>query len=214
MGITIAEARPPYVMFEVKSEEDRAASLEAGHYVAKDVHYAIITPQGSKDRFERRVDEWLEACAQSVSEKRLPDAWYNHYKAIYAAWKADQAMPLNGTSIKNWSVLSPAQIETLTRLRILTIEDIAAANEETIARIGMGARALKDKAVAWLQSTNSQVIDMKKEVDDLKKQNADLSEKLGAAIAALEKIAAQEASQKKSVPTVLIEEGKPAARKL
>ena len=32
------EERPPFVRFEVRAEEDRQASIEAGHYVGKDVH--------------------------------------------------------------------------------------------------------------------------------------------------------------------------------
>lgn len=39
--VQIAEARPPYVTFEFRAEEDRAASIEAGHYVSKDVAYAL-----------------------------------------------------------------------------------------------------------------------------------------------------------------------------
>ena len=44
----IMQARPPYVQFEMRAVEDRQASIDAGHYVAKDVAYAIITPAGSR----------------------------------------------------------------------------------------------------------------------------------------------------------------------
>ena len=37
---------------------------------------------------------------------------------------------------------------------VRTVEDLSAANEETIARIGMGGRALKDKAVSWLSAAS------------------------------------------------------------
>jgi len=189
MGITIAEARPPYVTFEVQAVEDRAESEKVGHYVSKDVHFAIITPQGSKDRIVRQVDEWLTQSEQQVQEMRLPETWLKHYKALYAAWREGVAAPVNGTSIRDWAGLSPSQVENLTRARVLTVEDLAAANEETLARIGMGGRSLKDRAVTWLQSTSGEVL-------ELKRQNADLSEKLAKAVAALEAIAAQEEARK------------------
>ena len=40
-------------------------------------------------------------------------------------------------------------------LHIRSVEDLAAANEEVLARIGMGGRALKQRAVDWLTSAGS-----------------------------------------------------------
>jgi hypothetical protein len=50
------ELKPPYVRFEVRSVEDRTASIESGHYVGKDVIFAIVTPAGTRDRIEREAD--------------------------------------------------------------------------------------------------------------------------------------------------------------
>lgn len=50
-----------------------------------------------------------------------------------------------GTDIRNWPVVSPAQIKNLFELHVHTIEDLAAANEEVISGIGMGGRMLKQK---------------------------------------------------------------------
>ena len=41
--IEIQQARPPYVQFELRAVEDRNASLEAGHYIAKDVAFDRFT---------------------------------------------------------------------------------------------------------------------------------------------------------------------------
>jgi hypothetical protein len=46
-------------------------------------------------------------------------------------------------------------VKSLLDAKVRTVEDLAQANEETIAMLGMGGRALKDKAVSWLQSANS-----------------------------------------------------------
>lgn len=150
-----AEDRPPYVQFEIQTVEDRAASLEAGHYVVKDVVFAIVTPAGSKDRIPREANAWFAQLAQQVQENRFPAAWLQQYKAAYEAFKNDREPPLNGTSIRYLTVLSPAQIQACLNFSVKTIEDLATANEETLGRLGMGARMLKQKAVEWLESSKS-----------------------------------------------------------
>ncbi|UOF77815.1 p50 [Bacteriophage sp.] len=147
------EDRPAYVMFEVRPVEDRQASIDAGHYVAKDVDYAIITPAGSKDRIERIVDEWFPQMEEAVRGERFPVEWLRKYRENYNAWKSGQEIPLSGTHVRAWPVASPAQVQALLNLRLLTVEDLAVANEETLNRLGMGFRALRDKAVNWLASS-------------------------------------------------------------
>lgn len=155
MQPSIAEDRPPYITFGVKAEEDRAASIAAGGYRAKDVHYVYITPQGSKDRIERVVADWFAHLRAEVKQQRFREDWLDKYEKAYERWKAGQENPLEGTSVKNWPVLSPSQVLLLQELHVLTIEDMARANEETIGRIGMGGRALKQQAETWLESQNS-----------------------------------------------------------
>ena len=176
------EERPALVRFERVAVEDKAASLQAGHYVAKDVDYALITPPYSKDVFKIKIPQWFANMQQDVANGRLPEKWERDYRDTYERWKAGQEIPLNGVPIKGWGVISPAQQETLTRLNILTVEDLAAVNDEGIRRIGMGAVELKNKAKAWL----AQIKDkgpLTQEVAALKTEN----DVLKASVAALEK---------------------------
>lgn len=165
--------RPPYVTFETRAEEDRAASIEQGAYATKDVDYAFITPAGSKDRIERRVAEWFENLQQQVGEGRFPREWFNAYKEAYAAWKADRELPEDGHPIKNWPVASPSQCKSLLDLHIRTVEDLAVANEETLGRLGMGGRGLKQRAVDWLQSANAGKVSG--EMQELREANSALT---------------------------------------
>ena len=148
-------SRPPYVLFEIRAVEDRDASITAGSYVAKDVDFAIITPQGSKDRIERVATEWLTNLEQQAREKRIPDTWVNAFRGAYKAWKAGNEIAVIGTDIRAWPVASPAQVKILQGLHVRTVEDFASCNEETINRMGMGGRALKTRAEEWLKSANS-----------------------------------------------------------
>lgn len=189
----ILEDRPPYVVFETRGEEDRNASIEAGHFVARDVDYAIITPMGSKDRIERQADEWLAKLKQDVVEGRFKQEWLNAYNSMYKDWKAGSETPLTGTAVENWPAASPAQVKTLRQFQVRTIEDLAVANEETLARLGMGGRGLKQKAIDWLASADSgksaeALSALKVEVESLKERNTFL-EKRVVELAALEEAA-------------------------
>lgn len=142
--------RPAYVRFERIPVEDKQASVRDGHYVARDVDYALITPPYSKDVFKQKVDAWLADLKFQVQNDRIPQEWVDQYDRQYQAWKNGQEIPLNGTAIRGWGVISPAQQETLIRMNIMTVEDLSLINDEGIKRVGMGAIDLKNKAKAWL----------------------------------------------------------------
>lgn len=146
------EERPAYVRFERRPMEDKAASIREGRYVAKDVDFALVTPPYSKDCVEYKVEQWLINMDRNVRAGRIPEKWADQWKASYNSWKNGQEMPLSGTPIKGWGVLSPAQQQTLIAMNCLTVEDLAGINDEGLRRIGMGAIELRDKAKNWLAS--------------------------------------------------------------
>lgn len=182
--VEVAAERPPYVTFEVRAIENRNASIEQGHYVAKDIDFALITPAGSKDRVERIVAEWFAKLDEDVRSQRVNPAWPAAFKEAYKAWKEGREIPVDGTPILTWPLLSPAQVKTLIDCQIRTIEDLAASNEDTLSRIGMGGRALKQRAIDWLASASSigkpseELSKLKVEGETLKQQNIDLLAKV------------------------------------
>lgn len=141
----------PLVRFERRAIEDKAASIQAGHYVAKDIDYALVTPPYSKDVMHHKLPNWFEQLELDAQKGRVPREWVERVKQSYEFFKRGQEMPLDGSPIRGWGVISPAQQETLIRLNIMTVEALAAANEEGLRRIGMGAMELKHKASAWLK---------------------------------------------------------------
>lgn len=145
------EERPPYVTFEVRAVEDRNKSIAAGHWVGMDTDFVMITPQGSKDRIERDVKGWFAMLEQMVREQRFPQRWLSAYREIYQAWKKGEEVSLDGTPLRSWPPLSPSQYKLLKEIRLYTVEDLAQANEETIGRIGPGARSLVSTAQEWLK---------------------------------------------------------------
>jgi hypothetical protein len=184
------EPKPPYVRFEIRPEEDRAATIKAGHYVGNDVVYAIVTPAGTKDRIEKKVDDWLANLEEGVKQERVPESWLHHYRRKYEDYKASRETPETGAPIKDWPSVTPAQVNSLLDMGITTVELLAEANEEALARLGMGARALKQKAVIWLESSNEQGKLVEK-MNALEIENLELKERDKERDAQIKKLQAQ-----------------------
>lgn len=151
-NVALMPQRPPYVEFERRAEEDRAATIEKGYHVAKDVDYAIIRAIGAKDSVDKEAQPWLDHLAVLAQRGDYPKPWVDFFKDQYAKWKAGHELEVNGIHVKSWPGISPAQRDNLIAARILTVQDVAAANEETLTRIGMGARQLQQRAQAYLDA--------------------------------------------------------------
>jgi hypothetical protein len=147
---------PPYIRFETRAIKQFKTAEEGGTVFFKDVDYALVTSHGSKDTVEKALPEWFTQLENEVRQDRLPGNWLEAYKRSYEKWKAGEELPVIGTPIKNWPVLSPAEAKMLNELGIRAVEDLANANEELIARIGMGARSLVQRAKDWVTSYSGQ----------------------------------------------------------
>jgi hypothetical protein len=113
---------------------------------------ANITPHCSKDIMKYKVINWFNQLKTDVLNGRIPQEWLDKYQVAYQAWQRGQELPIDGFPIKGWGVCSPAQQETLIKMHILTVEQLADVTHEGIQRIGMGGVDLKNKATAWLQA--------------------------------------------------------------
>lgn len=149
----LPEGRPPFVRFELRQVEDRDETIKQGHWVGRDVAYALITPRGSKDVHEQVATVWLENMAQEVREERFPQQWLNLFTDSFKRWTDGHEAKLDGTSLREWPPIRPAQLRMLTEVGIHTVEDLANANEEAIGFLGMGGRALATSAKNWLQAS-------------------------------------------------------------
>lgn len=144
---------PAYVQFEVRSIQDRHASVEAGHYVGTDVDFAVITPPGGNTRFEQAVTDWLQGLKQQAVQGR--ESFYKHYNDLYEAWKQGQEVPLTGTSLKNWGGITPTELATCLSLNIRTLEELRDLSETGLQKLGMGGRSLQKKAALYLEEAQS-----------------------------------------------------------
>ena len=144
--------RPPYVQFEQRAVEDRNATIKAGGLVMRDVDYVIVMQVGSKDTVEKDALDWLNDLDRLAQNGNYPIEWAQHFRRQYESWKAGYATPELGLSVRQWPSLSKAQAENLLAAGVRTVEDVATMNEQTMQRVGMGARELQRKARAYVDS--------------------------------------------------------------
>lgn len=195
MEIFDKKDRPAWVRFEVVEKEDKQKSIAAGYYVGKDVDYALVTPPGTKDVFKQEVQTWLKQLRVDASAGRISEAWVDQYADAYKRWKAGQEIPVNGTPLKGWLRISPAQQKACLEMGVGTIEDLAALNDEGLRRLGMGALQLKQTAVAELAAA--------KDIGPVVKRNAELEQEVSVLKGSLENLQAQ--------VSVLMAQSKPEA---
>ena len=142
-----------YVDFELRPEEDREESIKTGMPVFKDIEFAVITMPGGGLVVDKIITDELLYEWQHGDNRRKPPSPFA-YRA-YEAWKAGLDIPLNGTDLKNWPGVTPAQLKTCQAATIRTIEDLANANADAVRKLGMGGVALMEKAKAYLASAGT-----------------------------------------------------------
>lgn len=143
----------PYVAFETRTEEDPRRTKEEGRMVYVDRDYARITPPGSRDVHYERLPQWFDKLNVDFKSGRVMPEWVARWKAAYEQYKQGKELPLEGTPIRGWNMLSGAQQQNVIQCNILTVESLATANAEALAQLGMGAIELKRRAEAWVTQT-------------------------------------------------------------
>lgn len=80
----------------------------------------------------------------------VDDAIKARFPEHYARWQATKKdMHIDGTPLKQWPLLSPAQIAEFNALNILSVEMLAELSDGNVAKIFDG-RQWREKAKAWL----------------------------------------------------------------
>ena len=93
--------------------------------------------------------------------------WPEHWKAFIEGGEA----PLHGIPLKEFPMLTPADIATCHRYYIRTVEDLADYPDGQLKNIGSRGTSLKQKAVKFLEYRKGPDIEaMQKRISELEKQ--------------------------------------------
>ncbi len=145
--------KPAHVTFRTIEKHMPKQSNKEGRYISKDVDMAEVRQLGSVDSIVWEVEKWFANNELEVKAERLNPAHDAYYREAYRRWKAGQEEPVEGTPIKSWPVISPAQVGLLLSIGIRTVEDLSTLTDEGVKRIGMGGVDFKNKAKAWLAAS-------------------------------------------------------------
>ena len=152
----LQQAQKPIAIFHTDAVAIKDKDGITGY---KNVHFVTVQQAGSKDSVEKIAEEWLADLLRKSATRGDFDnqadeyrEWYDYFKKRFDAYTQDLEMPLDGTPIKMCLAFTPAERAQCEHIKIYTLEDLAACNEEVIQRLGMGARTLKTKATKMLET--------------------------------------------------------------
>lgn len=154
--------------FYVQAMPDGKRSQEEGRPIFREVEMIEIRIAGDKT---------------TVIDTKVTDEHRQRWPRHYEAFKACQKTATIGTPVEEWPILTVSRVAELKALNIFTVESLAELSDTGLAKLGMGARELQNKAKAFLESaksgavTNQLVADnerMKMEIQMLKDQIREL----------------------------------------
>lgn len=161
-----------YVRFYSSPQLNKVQSEKEGRPVFEDRDFIEIRKPGSPHPL-------FEGAAREKDKTRFPAQW--------KAYKGKEGDGITGTRIEFWPQVSTIEVATLKYLNIFTVEQLAAADDISIQKIGMGGRALHEKAKVYLKLANdtgvpqklaAENVKLKDEIAELKKEMRELAAKV------------------------------------
>jgi hypothetical protein len=153
------------VTFYKRSVKQEDESAIAGRPIFKDVDYVRISVPGDN------LTE-IDTFANDSHKQRFPRQWM-HYQNQTAS-----QVPVVGTPIEEWTIISRSQAEELKGIKFRTVEDVANCSDQQLQRIGMIAgmspHSFREKAKAFINLAEKvgDVNQREEELEKLRQENA------------------------------------------
>lgn len=162
-GAPVREATVP--RFFIKAKKNDFKSAQAGRDIYEDVEMVEVLTLGDN---------------KSIPVLKVTDAHRSRWPKQYAAFKTGQVFAPEGTPLEKWTLCGPAEVEHLKHFNIRTVEQLAAIGDNVLSNLGMGSRALREKAVIWLAQArdNSGISRVVQENETLKAQMAAMQKQM------------------------------------
>jgi hypothetical protein len=132
-----------FVQFYIESVKNEEKTIEEGRPIFEDKEYIKIIPVGDKNtEICRPVKTTWDGGTPPDNER-----WAN----LYAAFKNQQTQVSEGTPLEEWAVLTKSQVQMIKSANVHTVEQLSQVSDGNLNNLGMGARILRDKAIAYLE---------------------------------------------------------------
>lgn len=153
---TLSAKDMPYVAFYTETIPDPVKTKEDNIARFKDQDFVVVTvPGDTKSNFKDKVQAFFQKKQDEINAGRIPREWVEKWKRDYDLYAQGKEIPLDGTPIKGWKLISGAQQEELVRMNIRTVEELSNMSDDAKRNFGMGALELQRKAKAWLEQNQS-----------------------------------------------------------
>jgi len=170
--------------FYIKAMKNEAKSTAAGHPVFDEIEMVEIRIAGDPKNVVTR----------KVRENDI-ERWHKQY----AQFKRKEEQVSSGYPVTEWPALSRGEAATLKALNIHTVEALAELPDSGLQNIGMGARELQKKAVAFLEAAKDSGA-VERQRQEIEKQNETIAQQakmLEDLKAEIEALKAQKTTRKK-----------------
>lgn len=115
---------------------------------------------------------------KQVVVHEVDEQYRNRFPIAYALFQRQKPAPVVGTPIEQLPGVGPSMAHSLKGLNLRTVEDLAAVTDEnTIQRIGMGARDMITRAKAWLAQATERESKLAEENERLRRMLAEAQAK-------------------------------------
>jgi len=169
-----------FVQFYMEALHDEEASAQEGRPIYVDREFIKIIPVGDKNTVVcRPVKLNYDGNTPPDNER-----WPNQYQAF----KNQQIQTNEGTPLDQWPPISKSQVLMFKACNVHTVEQLAAVADNNLANLGMGARELQQRAVAFLSNAKdgagtTQLIkeneELRMQIEGLRNQMNDLISRVG-----------------------------------
>lgn len=162
-----------YAEFTIEAVKNELRSAEEGRPIFEDKEYITIRIVGDNKTVRKRPVK------HNWDGNTPPDT--ERWARQYEAFKKQQSQEaVDGTPIHEWAMITKSDAMSLKALNIHSVEQLANIGENNMT--WLGARQMRDKAKAWLESAKSGAgaSQMQKRIEQLEADNIALKNQLAA----------------------------------
>lgn len=153
------------VEFFTKAVELKNKSEEAGRPIFEDREFVRISfPADSKRELVAPAHEM-----HFVAHARAQMTYAERFAASYDAFQGDVDNFIEGTPLTEAPFMTAAKVQELKALKVRSVEQLAGLPDSSMKKMGMGARDLRDKAIAFMDAAKgmTEVVELKRRIAEL-----------------------------------------------
>lgn len=163
----------------------------------------------SSDRVTRLQKSAEDAKARPEPMLTVWDALEPHYKR----WKAGQDAVTDGYALEGWVGISKGQVSACKTLHILSVEDLAAASDDVMQKLGIGFVKIREQARSFVKTLNDGTAKIAAENAQLKEDLAQLRKEMEEDRQSMRAFLAKQGIQEQGMPDDVAGDGASARGK-